>query len=347
MHAFEPPASRRPRIAPAREVDDVPRHYRYDKRGHQVGDRERGTHRYREGLRERAGDAREEAERHEHDQRCQTRPCQRGHEFASGRQHGVAPGNRARPVGTVGPGAARDVFDHDDHVVDQQTDRGRDAAQRHDVEAQAEHAQHQHRRRERRRNDHHGDQGDAEAAQEHDQHKRRQHQSDQDGIAHARRRLLHELALIVPVNDLDAGRELERSELLLHRRRDLQRVAVRLLKDVEQDGRLAVLDDACPLRHDAVLHGRQITHTHNARRVGAHNDVADIGRRAGAVVGEDEIELVTIFDAANGLQHVSGRERGREIAHAEPVGRKPVRIGEHLDLLRFAALHIDAGKARD
>ena len=31
--------------------------------------------------------------------------------------------------------AARDVLDHDDHIVDQQADGRRDAAERHDVEA--------------------------------------------------------------------------------------------------------------------------------------------------------------------------------------------------------------------
>ena len=55
---------------------------------------------------------------------------------SGGKNSRAASKHRRMRLGKAGhAGAARDVLDHDDDVVDQQTDRGGDAAQRHDVEA--------------------------------------------------------------------------------------------------------------------------------------------------------------------------------------------------------------------
>ena len=71
------------------------------------------------------------------------------------------------------------------------------------------------------------------------------------------------------------GGSLNCVELGPHGAGDLHRVAVRLLIDVEQHGRLAVLHDADPLRHDAVLHAGDIAHPNDPGGVGPHHHVAD------------------------------------------------------------------------
>ena len=80
-------------------------------------------------------------------------------------------------LGAVLAGVAmhHDVLDDDDRVVDDQADRGGQTAERHQVEALAERAQHDERHRERRRNHQAGDERRAPVAQEQHHDQRRQH----------------------------------------------------------------------------------------------------------------------------------------------------------------------------
>ena len=177
-------------------------------------------------------------------------PVSGGRNSRAGRQHGViAPG---RLADAAGAGPAREVLDHGDHVVDHQADRGRDAAQRHDVEASCPAkaaaapwwpsvA------------------GTTSMATSVTRKLRRKASStsaastsaDQDRVAHAAGGVRHQRALIVPVGQRDAGRQLrlEGGERLAHRRRDGDGVAVRLLVDLELDSGLPVLAHPGPLRH--------------------------------------------------------------------------------------------------
>ena len=345
MRAAEPAGAGLAGIAPAFEVDELAREHGDDEGGHQVGDGECRGHGDRERLRERAGHAGEEAERDEDDQGREARAGERRHELARGGQHGGLAGDLA--VGVLGAGAAGDVLDHDDHVVDQQADGGRDAAERHDVEAEAERAEHEDRGRERGRDDQHRDQRDAETAQEEQQHQPGEHQADQHGVAHAGGGLRDQDALVVPVHHADALRQLEAGERLADGAGDLDGVAVGLFVDVEQDGGLAVFDDADPLRDDAVLHGREVADPYHARGVGADDGVGDLGAAADALVGDDEEQLAAVLQLADRLQHVAGGERLREVGHAEAVGGEAVRIGQHLDFGGVAALHVDPREAGD
>ena len=345
MLAAQPIFARRTWVLPAIEVDDAPRQHRHDKGGHQVGDGECRRHRDGQRLGESAGDAAEKAQRHEHDQCCQAGPGQRLHELPARGQHRSFPGRRA-----VRPGRARaagDMLDHNDHVVDQQADRGGDAAQGHDVEAHAKQAQHQDGSGQRRRDGQDSDQRHAPTAQEQDQHGPRQHEADQHRVPHAAGRTSDQLALVVPVHQPNPGRQLEPGELVAHRGRYLHGIAVRLLIDVEQHRRAAVLDDPGPLRRHPVLHAGHVAHADDPGRVGAHNGVADLGGSGDAVVGYDEVELVAVLQAADRLEHIACPERGDEIAQADAVGGKAMRIGQHLHLGRLAALHVHAGETLD
>ena len=108
------------------------------------------------------------------------------------------------------PGVAvhHDVLDHDDRIVDHQADRGGQTAERHQVEALAEQAQHDERHGERRRNHQAGDERRAPVAQEQHHDQRREHEADDHRVAHARDRVVDEVRLIVERLQLDALRQL-------------------------------------------------------------------------------------------------------------------------------------------
>ena len=89
------------------------------------------------------------------------------------------------------------VLDDDDRVVDDEADGGGEAAECHQVEALAERAQHDERDGECRGNDHAGDERRATVAQEQHHDQRREDQADDDGIAHAGDRIVHQVRLIV------------------------------------------------------------------------------------------------------------------------------------------------------
>ena len=104
----------------------------------------------------------------------------------------------------AGVAVHHDVLDDDDRVVDDQADRGREAAERHQVEALAEQAQRDEGDRQRRGNHQAGDQRRAPVAQEQHHDQRRQHQADDHRVAHAGDRVVDEVRLIVERLQLDA-----------------------------------------------------------------------------------------------------------------------------------------------
>ena len=113
-------------------------------------------------------------------------------------------------LGAALPGIAmhHDVLDHHDRVVDHQADRGGQAAERHQVEALAEHAQRDEGDRDGRRNHQPGDQRRAPVAQEQHHDQRGQNQADEDGVAHAVDRIVDQIRLIVERLQVDALRQL-------------------------------------------------------------------------------------------------------------------------------------------
>ena len=100
------------------------------------------------------------SQRNENDHGREARSHQRPQELLTGRQHRVLSerdvviGPRQRPR------AARNMLHHDDRVVDDEADRGRHAAERHDVEALPSSLQQQDRGGEHGRHDQDGDERD-------------------------------------------------------------------------------------------------------------------------------------------------------------------------------------------
>ncbi len=331
------------RVAPFVEIDQPAAEHGHDERRHQIGNRQRRGHRHRERLRERPRDAAQEAERQEDDQGREAGSGQGLHEFAACRKNRLIAGDMAVPV--IGAGAARDVFDHHDHIVDEEPHRGRDAAQRHDVEAHPGGAQHHDGGHERCRHDEDRDQGNAPALEEQDEDQPGEHKTDQNGVANACRRLKDELALVIPIGETHAGRKRETGKLLLNGLGDLHRIPVGLLIDAEEDRRLAIFDRSRPLRHDAGLHRGNIAHTDDAGRIGSHDQGADIGRLGCSVAREHEKELAAILQPADRLQDIAAGQYGGELIETDAIGGEPVRIGKDLDFRSVAPLDRHSGEA--
>ena len=180
------------------------------------------------------GDAGDRNQRQKHDDRRDRRTDQRHADL------GDRAADRVRAA-LAGVAVHHDVLDDDDRVVDHEADRGREAAERHQVEALAHHAQRDEGDRERRRNHQAGDERRAPVAQEQHHDERRQHEADQHGVAHARDRIVDEVRLVVERLQIDALRQLlaDRLDLGVDRVRDRDGVAVRLTEDVQEHGRLA------------------------------------------------------------------------------------------------------------
>ena len=172
-----------------------------------------------------------------------------------------------------------DVLHHHDGIVDHQADRRGQSAQRHQVEALAQHPQR--------------DEGDrtvagitSPATSEVPQSRRNSTMMSDARtrpIRIASRTLVIEspddLRLIVERLELDAGRQASGGcvDLGVHRVGDRHRIAVRLAVDVQQHGRLAVG------RHDRVhrLHGRRDRARHRRcaparRRRGLDDDLSEL-----------------------------------------------------------------------
>ena len=101
----------------------------------------------------------------------------------------------------------RDVFHHHDGVVDHQTDRGRQSAERHQVEALVEQLERDERDEYGRGNHQHGDDRGAPVAQKQHHDERGENDADQDGIAHAVDGIDHQTRLVVERLEVDSGRQ--------------------------------------------------------------------------------------------------------------------------------------------
>src|SRR5665213_1648847 len=99
--------------------------------------------------------------------------------------------------------APHDVFDHDDRVVDDETDGRGHPPEGHDVEPHAENGEHRDRCGEYRRHDKKRYDCDLAVAQKDKENDRGQDDADENRVAYAFRRLGDENALVVPDGNLD------------------------------------------------------------------------------------------------------------------------------------------------
>ena len=168
-------------------------------------------------------------------------------------------------------------------------------------------------------------------------------------VAHAARRFRHQRALVVPVDQLHVRRQprLIVGQRLAHAGGDRDVVRGRLLVDRQLHRRRPVLAHADPLRHDAVLHLRQVADAHDPGRPRLNHRVPDLGHLPHRVVQRQQQQLVVVLHAPDHGEHVRLAEHARHVRERQAVHGQAVRVHQHLHLALLAALHADIGHARD
>ncbi len=101
------------------------------------------------------------------------------------------------------------------------------------------------------------------------------------------------------------------------------------------------------MRHDAVLHVRQVADPHDPARSGLDDGVAHLGDLPHRVIQRHEQQLVVVLHAPDHGEHVGLAERCRDVRKRQSVHRQTVRVHEDLDLALLAALHADIRDARE
>ena len=108
---------------------------------------------------------------------------------------------------------------------------------------------------------------------------------------------------------------------------------------------LAVGGDAHPLRHHASAYGRDVAEADLRRAVGRYHDIAQFVEPRNGGVGDHEVELVVILDAAVRHQHIARADRLRHIEQGELVRGEAGGIDRDFELVLIAARHVDARHA--
>src|SRR5690242_13169615 len=161
---------------------------------------QRGCHGYGQGPEKHSGHAGDRDQGQEHHNRSDGRTDQRFSNLAQGATDGLT-------AALTEVSMHDDVFYHYDRVVDDQADRRRQTAERHQIEGLAHDAQDDERDRYGGRNHQSRHQRSAPIAQEQNQDDGRQNQADQDRVANTSDRIVDDVGLIVEGAQLDAFRQ--------------------------------------------------------------------------------------------------------------------------------------------
>ena len=268
---------------------------------------QRHDHRQRQRPEKHAGHAGQKRERDEHHHRRQRRADERIKNFADG----FLDSRQPRPAG--GDFHAHRLHD-DDGVVNDQADAGRDAAERHHVEA---HVRQLHGDEGDEHGDGDGDDGRPHAApvfQEEIQNEHRQDEAEDDGVPDAADGVAHELRLVVVKREVHVRRQFlpELLQFRLQRGGDVQRAAVGLALDVQQNGLAALRGDVGEGRRRSALDARHVPDANRMAAADGNHHVADVVRRMDAPVHRRQVKVIIFLDHAGGRDEVVFRQR---VAH--------------------------------
>src|SRR5712664_1167338 len=343
MYLLKPAHEGVPALGPAlgRRLQQVHRERRHQGPGQHVGGEHREDDRFGQRHEEVAGHPTQEEHGQEHDADAEG-GHQRGHRDLS-----RAVEDRL-PVAVAALAMALDVLDGDGGVVHQDPHREGEAAQGHDIDRLAEHAERDHRAEDRERDGYRDDDGAAPAPQEDQDHHRGEAGRDHRLADHPAHRGLHEDRLVGEQLDLQRrgqGRDHPGQEVAdpLHHV-DGGRGAG--LEDGDQGAAAPVLADDVRLGGEAVAHVGHVPDIDG--RVADHLDREIVQLRDGprARVRRDVVlELPDLGGA--GRQHdvllaegVDDVDRGQALRLEQPR----VQVDHHLALL--AAVRIRDGRAR-
>ena len=289
----------------------------FRQRGHQRPRKNiRSQHREDHGFGQRhekiTRDAGQQEHRHEHDT-----DRQGGNEGRYGDLLGAIENCRVELLALLQ--VLTDVFDGDRGIVDQDTDRQRQAAEGHDVDGLAQREQRNDRCQDGERNRHRDDQRAAPAAQEDQDHQRGQAAGQDRFVDHAVDGGTHENRLVGCDLDRQVGRQAGRhlGQFRLHAIDDVERGRRAVFEDVDQHRALAVVAHDVGLRLEAVMHLCDVADVEGAAGPGPDRQVVQLGDGLRAAVHRDVVfELADLGGAGrqhqvlgvDGIDHVERRQ---------------------------------------
>ena len=160
---------------------------------------------------------------------------------------------------------AFDILNRHRGIVNQNSHRQRQSAQRHDVDGLPQQAQHNHRTQNRERNRNRDDDGAPPASQEQQNHQARQHSGNHRFPDHAHHRAAHKRCLIADRRNLQ-----RRGQSQLHLRQNIQNAAHHRksrsrarFQYCHQHTAIAILPDNIRLRDAAVADAGHVMHINN------------------------------------------------------------------------------------
>ena len=242
------------------------------------------------------------------------------------------------------------LFDHHDGSVHQLAERDGHSRQRHDIGADAHHAERNEREQHR---DRHGDDRDGRAGEVPQKNQDDEHDRDQDlddRLLHSADRLVDQLRTVVDGNELHPRRKprLDLFDLGLHPVDYVQSVrAVAHDDDTGDDVARAIqIGDAAPQvgphRHLAnVLDADLRTVVGDAQR-----DVLEILERARVTAAANHVLRAAEFKQSSAGLLVAAAYRLHHAAHRDAVRPQTVRVEVHLVLARVTADWRNLGHAR-
>ena len=322
-------------------------HQQHHQRRHQRPRQQvRGDHREHHRLGQRheqeAGDAGEEEHRHEDDADAERRDERRHADLAGADDDRVLERLAEMQM-------ALDVLDRHDRLVDQDADRERQAAERHQVERLAEHLQHQDRGQDRERNRQRDDQRRAPVAEEEQHHHRGQAGGDQRLDDDALHRRLDEHRLVEQRRHLDVG-----GQDRLHPRQDraqvgddVERRRAAVLQHREQHAARAVLADDVGLRREAVAHVGDVAQVGGRAAAGLHRQVVQAGDRLGRAVHAHRVLGRAELGRARRQDQVLQVDRVDDVGRRQPARLQRLHVEVDRDQPVLAAVRERNRDARD
>ncbi len=226
---------------------------------------------------------------------------------------------------------ARDVFQHHDGIVHDESGRNRQRHQRQIVEAVADQVHGGERRDQRDRHRHHRNEGRPPVAQKGEHHEGHQHDRDDQG------------AFDIAQRRADRGRAVDRQIQVnggRHRRPQLRHQRLDAIHDADdvgpglpgqdhQDRRLAVGKAEIAQVLDGIRHLADIGQAH-WRAIAVGDDQRSVLRRlVGLVVGVDLIALRPDVDTTFRTVRVGAGERGADVFQTDAIFVQ--RLGDQLD----------------
>ncbi len=326
-HAIDPILglrTARRRVALPFEQPD--RQHRHQRAREQEGRNHREADGEREWDEERLRDARHEKGRDEHRHDRQHRQESGHHHFTARIKN--ASRNRRSPAEM-----RMDVFDRDGALVDQNPDREREAAKRHDVDGLPGAPQRDNRGQQRKRDRQHHDQRAAPVAQEQQHHEAREQGSENRLPQHGLQCSgdVPRLVELVAHLDVVGHQRPEPFKIRLHLAHNRQRRSTGTFRDGNVDRSSSVHQGIRRGNVRAVADGAEVAHENRGPRTGANRQfqkIVDV--RDHRVHGRDSREVSDVH-AAGGHDHVAGADGANHFLGRHPVRPQAIRIDANDD----------------